>query len=179
MKGSPILKLLVGGDFRGKAKSDEAAQLVLENPSLSKSLIAEMWNADPLIRMRAADAVEKCSRENPRLLRPYKKRLLELARETQQQELQWHLAQFIPRLPLTQAERTRAARIMRGYFESKSSIVRTCTLQALFDLAREHSTMLPEVVQLLRERSRFGSLAEKARARKLLSSIAHDCLEKK
>jgi hypothetical protein len=59
--------------------------------------------------MRAADAAEKVSAQEPRLLDRHKPQLLGLLAEAEQIELRWHLAAMIPRLHLTPAERQRTA----------------------------------------------------------------------
>jgi hypothetical protein len=83
------------------------------------------WSESPVLRMRAADAVEKISSQEPRLLKPFKSELLGLLVETDQKELRWHLAQMIPRLPLTKKEWQRAVEGLRGYLRDHSSDVRS------------------------------------------------------
>jgi hypothetical protein len=51
--------------------------------------------------MRAADAVEKVTRQRPDLLQPWKKPILEQLSVLPEKELRWHIAQLIPRLTLT------------------------------------------------------------------------------
>ena len=55
---------------------------MLQSPATFPELMQGLWSANPLVRMRAADAVEKISRERPELLRSYKKELLGLLQET-------------------------------------------------------------------------------------------------
>jgi hypothetical protein len=121
--------------------------------------------------MRAADAAEKVSTEKPDLLVRYKTQLLGLLAETEQIELRWHLAQMIPRLNLTAAERKRAATALRQYLDDRSSIVRAWSLNALAELAHEDDALRSETKQLLEEASRSGTAAMKARARKLLKQL--------
>src|SRR5271154_6453980 len=71
-----ILARLKGGDRRTIGRADEVAAHVTKNPRLFPQLIAGLWSDDPLVRMRAADATEKVTRENPKFLPPYKKDLL-------------------------------------------------------------------------------------------------------
>ena len=85
--------------------------------------------------MRAADATEKITRKHRELLHPYKKELLGLMTETQQQELRWHLAVMIPRLMLSAKERQAAIGLLNSYLEDRSSMVKTFALQGLTDLA--------------------------------------------
>jgi hypothetical protein len=163
-----ILTLLAGGDRRTIGRSDEVAAMVSRDPGLFPQLIAGLWSGDPLVRMRAADATEKLTRANHEFLQPYKKELLGLMAETKQQELRWHLAAMIPRLPLQARERQRAASLMEGYLEDRSSIVKTSALQGLADLAQHDASLQPKVIELLRESIRNGTPAMKARSRKLL-----------
>jgi HEAT repeat protein len=163
-----ILTLLEGGDRRSIGRADEVAAMVSKDPGLFPSLIKGLWSDDALVRMRAADATEKFTRGNHELLQPYKKELLGLMAETKQQELRWHLAAMIPRLPLNAKERQRAATLMESYLEDRSSIVKTSALQGLADLADHDSSLRPKIIELLQTSTRNGTPAMKARSRKLL-----------
>jgi hypothetical protein len=163
-----ILSLLEGGDRRTIGRSDQAAAMVSDNPKLFSRLIAGLWSADPLVRMRAADATEKVTREHPEFLRPYKKELLGLMSEATQQELRWHLAAMIPRLLLDAKERQIALSSLNRYLEDRSSIVKTFALQGLADLAQNEPSILPRVLEILRGATRNGTPAMKARGRNLL-----------
>lgn len=121
--------------------------------------------------MRAADAAEKASAVQPGLLKPYKTELLGLLVETEQIELRWHLAQMIPRLPLAQSERRRAADTLQLYLQDRSSIVRTFALQALADLSRGDAEFRPLAKEILEQSIVRGTAAMKARARKLLKEL--------
>lgn len=163
-----ILLLLAGGDRRSTGRSDQVAVVVSKDPSLFPELISGLWSPDPLVRMRAADAAEKITRKNPALLTPYKKELLGLMTEATQQELRWHLAVMIPRLPLSATERQLAISALNSYLEDRSSIVKTFALQGLADFAQRDPAIRPEVEDALREATRTGTPAMKARSHKLL-----------
>lgn len=167
-KRKPLSAMLAGGDRRSLGRANSVAELVLDHPKSFAELLACLWNDDSLIRMRAADAVEKISRGKPELLHPHKAEILGLADETQQIEVQWHLAQMLPRLKSNAAERRRTVARLTDYLQSRSSIVKTHALQALYELAREHEELQPEVTELLEEAIRRGTAAMKARARNLL-----------
>jgi len=168
-----ILALLEGGDRRTIGRSDQAAAIVSNHPELFPELIAGLWSADPLVRMRAADASEKVTREHRELLQPYKKELLGLMAEAQQQELCWHLAVIVPRVQLNARERQLAISSLNSYLEDRSSIVKTFALQGLADLAQDEPGIRPTVVEILRQATRNGTPAMKARSRKLLSRLEH------
>jgi HEAT repeat protein len=152
-------------------RSNEIAALVLEQPRLFPDLIQGIDSQDALVRMRAADAAEKASAQRPDLLRAFKAELLRLLGEATQQELRWHLAQMIPRLNLHRRERLQVVGILRRYLADRSSIVRTCALQALADLAAQDNSLVIQVEALLRNSLRNGTAAMKARSRKLLRQL--------
>jgi hypothetical protein len=149
-------------------RSDQVVAMVCKATELFPELIAGLWSEDPLVRMRAADAAEKVTRKKRELLLPYKRELLGLMAETEQQELQWHLAAMVPRLRLNARERQIAISSLNRYLEDRSSIVKTSALQGLADLAQDDPSIRPGVIEILREATRSGTAAMKARGRKLL-----------
>ena len=128
------------------------------DPELFTELITGLWAADPLVRMRAADAAKKVTRKHRELLQPHKNELLGLMREVQEQELRWHLAAMIPRLSLNAKERQIVMASLNGYLEDRSSIVKTFALQGLADLAQDEPSIRPTVLEILREATRNGRL---------------------
>lgn len=160
--------MLEGSDRRSIGCANEVAQRVLSEPRRFRELIKCLWDENPVVRMRAADATEKVSAKKPRLLDRHKAELLGLLAEVEQIEMRWHLAQMIPRLRLTTSERQHAAAMLQRYLGDRSSIVKTFTLQALEDLSRNDAGLRREVKQLLEAAVRSGTPAMRARARKLL-----------
>jgi hypothetical protein len=171
MPSQSISSLLSGGDRRSIGRSNEVVKLVLRAPRRFAELIQCLWSNNPILRMRTADATEKVSAVKPELLKPYKPELLGLLAEAEQIELRWHLAQMIPRLRLTQAERERALAALQLYLEDQSSIVRTFALQALADLSRNDAGLRSRVREILEESVATGTAAMRARARKLLKKL--------
>jgi len=171
MQRVPLASVLAGGDRRSLGRAHEVTALVLEQPKRFRELIACLWSGDPIVRMRAADAAEKASAQNPALLKPFKAELLGLLIETEQQEVQWHLAQMIPRLALIAVERQRAVQIFRSFLKARGSLVRTSGLQALADLSRHDAGLRSEVMERLEDAARTGTAAMRARARILLQEF--------
>jgi HEAT repeat protein len=166
-----IAEMLSGGDRRSPGRSGEAVALVEEKPELFAEVVECLWHEDPVVRMRAADAMEKATVCAPELLRPFKRELLGLMEEATQQEVRWHLALMVSRLALTAAERRRAVAALRTYLEDRSSIVKTFAMQGLADLAVQDGTLREETVELLRVLTRTGTAAMRARGRKLLQRL--------
>jgi hypothetical protein len=166
-----ILKKLQGGDRRSIGRVGEVVDRVLGSAGLFDELINGLFTADPVLRMRTADAVEKVSRVKPELLAPHKKILIRLAQEAGQQEVRWHLAQILPRLKLKPADRKTIVAILYTYLNDKSKIVVTCALQALADFAVEDRQLRPRVIRELENFSQTGSPAVQNRGRKLLEKL--------
>jgi hypothetical protein len=171
MRRQSIAAMLKGGDRRSIGKSNQVAKLILADPKRFSELIQCLWDEDPLVRMRAADAAEKVTVTRPELLRHHKKELLGLLAEAEQIELRWHLALMIPRLELNVQERERAAADLQRYLEDHSSIVKTCAMQGLADLARQDASLRELAKRAIEESLRTGTAAMKARARKLIKDL--------
>ena len=176
MDKSTILDQLKGGDRRSIGRSNQVVVTARRDPSLFPVLINGLEHEDPLVRMRAADAAEKLTVNNPQLLQPFKRRLINLAAQAEQQELRWHLAQMLPRLELSEKDRKSVATILRGYTKDKSRIVRTFAMQGLADLATQDPRLRLPVRQLISSLIRTGSPAMKSRGRKLLIQLSGSAL---
>jgi len=163
--------LLMGGDRRSIGRVDEVLELVLGQPKRVGELAKLLWDSDAVVRMRAADALEKISRERPEWIEPFKLNLLGLMAETGQQEIRWHLSVIVPRLELTLMESQRAFEILKGYLTDRSSIVKTFAMQGLWELSRQNAESRSEVVDLVRELAKTGTAAMRARGRKLLREL--------
>ena len=166
-----LLKKLQGGDRRSIGKADEAVADIRNDPSLFEVLVDGLFTEDPLIRMRAADALEKITADFPEYLQPFKPRLIRLTGETTQQEVKWHLAQILPRLELESDEKKEIEKKLFLYLNDKSKIVVTFALQALADLAVEDKNLQPRIIRVLEEFTQTGSPAIKSRGRKLLKHL--------
>ncbi|UCD78663.1 MAG: hypothetical protein JSW26_25200 [Desulfobacterales bacterium] len=166
-----LLKKLRGGDRRSIGRVEEVVEDVLEDASLFEPLLGGLFVDDPVVRMRAADAVEKITADRWELLQPHKSRLIRVAGQTDQQEVRWHVAQILPRLQLDPEEKKRAVNILYAYLDDRSKIVVTFALQALADFAVGDKKLRPDVVRLLREFIKTGSPAIKSRGKKLLERL--------
>src|SRR5262249_9486960 len=130
-----ILHKLRGGDRRSLGRSGQIVSDIAADPKLFAAAFDSLLDSDSVVRMRAADAVEKASRERRELLKPHKRALLTKVAASDQQEVRWHVAQMLPRLELTAKEREHAVSILFEYLEDRSSVVRTFAMQGLADLA--------------------------------------------
>ncbi|MBV9155779.1 MAG: hypothetical protein JO097_05935 [Acidobacteriaceae bacterium] len=173
-----VLTKLKGGDRRSIGRSDEAVQNIEKTPALFADLFAGLFDADPVVRMRAADAIEKSTRNSPELLRQWKRALLERVSVLQEKEVRWHIAQLIPRLSLTPDEQAAAVEILIRYLDDESSIVKTFSMQALADLALRDDRLRSQVGPLIERLTQTGTPAMRSRGRKLLKQLGRPSIPK-
>ena len=167
-----VRALLTGGDRRSIGQAGEVAAKTLGGALSTDGLVAALFDEDAVVRMRAADALEKVSACRPDLLVPHKAELLAYLPEVRQPEVRWHLAQMLPRLDLTAAERNGCVvPVLLGYLQDRSRIVQTSALQALTDLAALDPTLHPKVSGLVEKAAITGGAAVKSRARRLLVQL--------
>lgn len=179
-----IRSMLIEGRHRiSSGRTAEVVDLIRANPKRAQQLLECLWDDDPGVAMRAADALEKFTRRRSSDPDPalssllvlvqssWKEPLIGLLAETTGNKLRWCLAGVVPRLSLSVTECRRVAEILHSYLEDRSSIVKTCALQGLTDLARKDGSLLPEVIDLLRIHSRSGTPAMRARGRMLLKQL--------
>ena len=163
-----VVERLAGGDRRSIGAADQVAREICRDQALFDEVFGALYSDDPVLRMRAADAVEKASRRHPERLHPHKHALLGELAGIEQQEVRWHRAQMLPRLPLDDAEKARAVEILESFLVDKSTIVRVNSLEALVRLAQGDAALEARVRRRLTDALEKGRPAEKARARKLL-----------
>ena len=166
-----VLSKLRGGDRLSLARSGEIVRKIANDPELFAQVFEGLLSVDPILRMRAADAIEKATRKHPELLKSYKRGLLRKIALIDQQEVRWHVAQILPRLQMTAKERHHAVSILLDYLEDKSSIVRTFAMQGLADFAMGDPRLRARVAPLIEFLTSEGTPAMRARGRKLLVQL--------
>jgi hypothetical protein len=149
--------------------------MIRAHPRRATRLIELLWDDDPGVASRAADALERAYHDpSPtmrRIVGEFKEALIGLLPEARYIKLRWNLAFTIPRLSLTVTEARRVAATLETYLDDRSSIVKTAALQGLADLTRHDPASLPAVLDLLRIHGRSGTPAMRARSRHLLKRL--------
>ena len=167
-----ILQKLKGGDLRSIGRADEVVDDVLKHPVLFGDVFQGMLDDDPRIRMRSADALEKVSSKHPEYLQPFKDRLINEVSKIEQQEVRWHVAQMFSYLKTNKKERNKIIRILLSYIDnSKSRIVKVCSMQALADLAEKDESIRSKIVKKLEGIVKTGSPAMISRGKKLIDRL--------
>jgi hypothetical protein len=171
-KQEAIRVMLAKGRHRlDGGRACEVAELVLAKPRKMGQLIECLWDEDPGVANRAADALERASYHRPKLAQAWKESLIGLMAEAEQNKLRWNLALLVPRLELSKVDARRAAAALRSYLNDRGSIVKTAAMHGLTALTRHDPELMPEVLDMLRVLSRSGTPAMRARGRILLKKL--------
>ena len=147
------------------------AEAVLKNSALIDDLFEGILGKDPVIRSRASHAVRQVARARPELVQPCKDLLIQEVSGIRQWEVRHYFCQILPLLELTPDDIAQANRFFRSYLDDRSSIVRTCAMQALADLTELEPALLPEVLPLIEALTQSGTAAMRARGRMLLKRL--------
>ena len=176
-KAESIRQMLAPGRRLDAGRAWEVVELVEGSPGKLAQVIECLWDADPGVASRAADALERVTRDRPARAQRWKDELLGLMAEATEKKLRWNLALVIPRLKLAVPECRRVSSVLRSYLDDPSSIVKTAALHGMADLTRQDQESLPDVLDLLRVAGRSGTPAMRARSRILLKEI--ECTRQK
>lgn len=157
-----IESALSGGDPRSLGRTEEIVAFVIENTSKLNELLNCLFNDDEIVRMRAGDALEKVCRQKPALFQPYLDILLNKAPLIRQPSVQWHLAQILCQVSLSESQKRKAISIMRHNLETMDEwVVTNLTLEAMALFVRKADLSKEEFAPVLNKHknSRHKSVA--------------------
>lgn len=169
MTTNSFAEALRGGDRRSIGKADEVAAIVAREPKRFGDLFACLSHTDGLVRMRAADALEKISRDHADWFVRHRDALLGWRVDDGTAEVRWHLVLICARLTLSGAEATTLMRRMEKLVrdDDDSRIVKVMALEAAAMLRDKHPA-LEEDFRNLRQWALWSPWPSlQARARKL------------
>ena len=174
IKLGTILNSLKGGDRRSIGEVDKVIKKVGKNQKSFDDVFEGVFSDDEILRMRACDAIENISRENPHLLQSNKRKLMKNITTSDQQEFRWHVSLMLSYLKLTKNELPIVIDtiIKWLYTEKKSQIVKVNCMQALANLAKKNFWFKSEVISIIEEQMLKGGAAVKARGRILLKQLS-------
>jgi hypothetical protein len=132
-----------------------------------------MLHHERLLVMRAADAIEKITRQHREFLQPHKDQLLSIVTSAVNKELKWHLAQLLPRLDLTKEEHQHVWGLLYYWVKNpnESKITRVSSLQALFEMSKENPLLKEAFEILIQDLEKESIPSLQARIRKLKKAM--------
>ena len=160
--------ILKGGDLRSIGQSNKVVSLINDQQSFD-GLFQQLYHVDRKVVMRAADAIEKITVNNPDYLKQHKNDILKLCNTARNIELKWHLALLVSRLSLTKTQiGTVWQKLMSWATDPKESkIVRVNSIQGLFNLLTQHKELEQDFNLTLTEIEKENIPSINARIRKL------------
>ncbi len=166
-------QLLSGGDRRSLGRAAIVSKAVKTDRDLDQ-LFPLVYSSDRTVAMRAIDTLEKTTRANPGYLSSRGGELMNLARNTTNKEIKWHIAQLLPRISWTSKEYQRVFALLNYWAlnPNESKIVRANALEAMHDLCRQTSNNRSWELfrRALRNAQRNPTPSLAARARRLSRS---------
>jgi len=166
-----ILEKLHGGDLRSIGQANEVVQEIEKKPALFGAVFSGLYDREPVVRMRSADVIEKVTKNKPELLSGYTSKAITILAFAEQQEVCWHMAQVAPRLECTANEENEIIEVLKRYLLHKSKIVTVSAMESLAIFAERNSSILHEVIEIIKKQKKNGSPAVQSRGRKLLQRL--------
>lgn len=160
--------LAVGGKTNSLGRVDEVIASVLGD----ESRLAELYNClfleDAWVRMRAADAIEKICRVQPRWIESYIDRFQHELSGSAQPSIQWHLAQIYAQVRLTDVQKTLAIAWLRKLIATKDVdwIVSANAMDSLAQFVDDGSVSRADFLHLVKIQQRHKSPSVVKRATK-------------
>lgn len=162
---------LAGGDLRSDGASNEVAQVIIHHPELLPDLIAGLDAADPVVRGRVADALEKVGRVLPDAVVQHIQRIVTALSEDEVPMVRWHLAMALGHLAMyaDQADLIETALLAR--LKDARVFVVSWAITSLCILAFLYPARLPGIASAIVPFEKSGSAALRTRARKAMAAL--------
>jgi HEAT repeat protein len=169
-----ILSWLTGGDIRSDGNADEAAALILENPSLFDELFEGLGSQNDIIRGRTADALEKVARQRPDLLLPRLSQLDQSASTDPRPMVKMHLAMIFGHLVACGEKIGEITSVLQNLLSDPSVFTRSWAISSLCILARKYPERCEEITGLILKFQQDESIAIRTRVRKALAILGDE-----
>lgn len=173
MRAGPdsLRQLLVGGDRRSLARSNEALALLRADPARVADLVSLARDSDWLVATRAVDLMEKLAHEHPEWIQPHRKLLIGPLAEHPSWEIRLQIARALPLLRWAPAEQRRVVAILLGYVNHPQKFVKAWSVDSLSRLAVGDASLRAAVETLIEGLENSGSPALLSRARQIRSRL--------
>ncbi|WP_146072109.1 hypothetical protein [Bryocella elongata] len=162
---------LAKGPAAGLGAANAIARESLADGAKLNELVEALADARGLVRHRAANALKKMQREDPVVLEPFTKQILDAAAKEQDLRARWNLVEVLGHLPLKGRNRALALELLFEAMRDESAILRANAMQSLADQAILDPKLLPRMLPIVRAALEDPGAAMRARARRLLRSL--------
>ena len=166
---SPFAEMLTGGHPNSLGRTVEVVEAALAEPDRLDALFACYQSDDPVVRLRASNALKRIEKAAPDLMIPYIDRLLTEVAAVDQPSARWTVAQLFGRMAkaMTPAQRREAEALLKRNLEEEPDwIVQNTTMDTLAGWAKSDEALRTWLLLRLAERQTDERKSVAARARK-------------
>jgi len=151
------------------ARSSDVAAYIINHPAEMRTLIDAASCEDVVVVAHAVHALLTVFQHDPDLVKAFKTDLLALLLTCDQWEVIEQMCKVAPHLQCSSAEIDKLVRrLFMVVKQSRSSIARTCSLQALVDIVELYPDYQVQADEAMTFALEHGTKAMQARARNLL-----------
>jgi len=168
---NPLIALLSGGKRKELGRTGDAVAAVLADGQLIGPLIEALLIGDQVVRARAAAVLRRVVEADPGIADPWRKELLGPVMALDQWEVRSEICHILPLLQPDERDISGVVARLESYAADRSGIVRTWSLNALYELSKSRPQLVEQVSQRLARVFRDGSPAERARARAITREL--------
>ncbi len=162
---------LSGGDLRSDGASNEVAEFVKSSPRLLPDLIAALRSSDPVVRGRAADALEKVARALPDPTALHIGSILSALAEDPVPMVRWHLAMTLGHLSMFEDQANRIEAALLKALDDPSVFVKTWAIASLCLVAVQYPERRRGIVNSIARLKGDRSAAVRTRVAKALAAL--------
>lgn len=162
---------LSGGDLRSDGSSNEVVEFVLANHHALEDLVAALDSEDPVVRGRAADALEKVGRSLPDQVSDHISEVMHKARTDDVPMVRWHLAMLLGHLLVHQGQRVSIETVLLKMLEDDSVFVVSWVISSLALLALLEPSRQPAILAAIGPFEGSDSTALRTRASNALAGL--------
>jgi HEAT repeat protein len=162
---------LAGGDLRSDGASNEVADLVRDRLDLLPDLLQALRSSDPVVRGRAADALEKVARVRQEAIVPHVKELIETGLHDDVPMVRWHIAMLLGHLSGIPSLRPQLLTPLLDLLQDESVFVASWAITSLCLIAYLDPGTTSEIVPAIGRLQHSPSVALRTRARKALAAL--------
>jgi hypothetical protein len=169
-----ILEWLSGGDLRSDGMANEVVDVVLKNPRLFDEVYAGLDEADDVIRARTADALEKISRIETKLLKNHVPRLIQIAREDPVAMVRMHLAMIFGHLAIYEELVDDLSSILLNMLDDESVFAKSWAIVSLCIVARKYREKCELILGEIVSHQNSSSIAIRTKVRKAIRLLTDE-----
>lgn len=172
---SDIRKSLTGGNRTSVGQAADIVAVCLKSDPTLDEVYRLFDDVDPLVVMRSSYVAMKVAQQKPESVKRFKSMILEKLDTYKQQEIRWHIPQFLMHLELDDSESRRAYTVLMHWAETDSSkIVAYYCLPTAARLAQLTDGLMIDFLPRLKALNELGAKSVSNRCKKIAKQLKVD-----